>query len=94
MANVLRTYVRRGELEAALEREIFDLPLDAPITINEPDRSGVLETALDLDATAYDAVFIRISLDLDIPFLTAEKTTTPWVVKLGDRVVPVGEARR
>ena len=94
VANVLRTYVRRGELEAALAREIFELHLDAPITINEPDRSGVLETALDLDATAYDAVFIRISLDLDIPFLTAEKTTTPWVVKLGDRVVPVGEARR
>lgn len=52
VANVLRTYVRRGELEAALAREIFDLHLDAPITINEPDRSGVLETALDLDATA------------------------------------------
>jgi predicted nucleic acid-binding protein len=91
MANVLRTYVRRGELEQPLAREIFDLHLDAPIAISEPNGSGVLETALRMEATAYDAVFIRVSLDLDIPFLTAEKTTTPWVVKLGDRVVTVRE---
>jgi len=45
-ANVLRTVVRRGELEAALAEEIFALHLDAPLD-------------------------------------TAERSTTPWVTKLG-----------
>jgi predicted nucleic acid-binding protein len=89
VANVLRTYVRRDEIEAGLAKEIYDLHLDAPLAVSEPDRSQVLEEALRFGATAYDAVFICLSLLLDVPLLTAEKTTTPWVVKLGDRVVPV-----
>lgn len=34
----------------------------------------------------YDAVYIALCLSLDVPFITAERTTTPWVVKLGDRI--------
>ena len=89
MANVLRTYVRRDEIEAPLAKEIYDLHLEAPLVVREPDRAQILETALRLEATAYDAVLIGLSLDLDVPLLTAETTTPPWVVKLGDRVVPV-----
>ncbi len=88
-ANVLRTYVRRGELAAALALEIYDLHLEAPLEIAEPDRASVLETALEYDATAYDAVFIGLARALDVPLLSAERTTTPWVVQLGDRIVGV-----
>jgi len=35
----------------------------------------------------YDAVYIRLALDYDAVLLTAEKSTRPWVVKLGDLAV-------
>lgn len=83
LGNVLRTYVRRAELDADTAREIFSVHLAAPLEIEEPPREGVLKTSLDYGATVYDAVFIRLSLDLRIPLLTAERTTTPWVSRLG-----------
>lgn len=89
LANVLRTYVRRGELDAAVAEEIYQLHLDAPLEVADPDRARVLETALTYEATAYDAVYIALALELDIRLLTAERTTTPWVVKLGERVESV-----
>ncbi len=89
MANVLRTYVKRHEIEPTLAREIYALHLDAPIETDEPERAEVLAAALELDATAYDAVFIALARDLDVPLLTAERKTTPWVVRLGKRVETV-----
>jgi len=85
-ANVLRSLVARGELEAELASEIYSLHLEAPLTVREPDRAQVLATALRFGSTAYDAVFISLALASDIPLLTAERTTTPWVAKLGKRV--------
>lgn len=82
MANVLRTYVRRGELDADLAVEIYETHLDAGLEVVEPQRPDVLRTALEYEATAYDAVYIELSLEHQVPLLTAEKTTTPWVVKL------------
>ena len=87
--NVLRTYVRRGELESGLAQEVFALHLDAPLEVAEPERSEVLTTALEMDATMYDAVFIALARGLGVPFLTAERKTTPWVVRLGKLVEPV-----
>ena len=84
--NVLRTYVRRGELDQALAKEIYGLHLEAPLVTVEPDRLQTLARAFEYSATMYDAVYIALCLSLDAPFVTAEKTTTPWVVKLGDRV--------
>jgi predicted nucleic acid-binding protein len=84
--NVLRTYVRRSELEADLAEEVFRLHLEAPLEQAEPDRSAILRRALEYQATAYDAVYIELALSLDAPLLTAERTTTPWVVKLGRHV--------
>ena len=89
LANVLRTYVKRGQLEAALASEIYQLHLEAPVEVRDPDPAKVLETALEYDATAYDAVYIALSLGLDLPLLTAERTTTPWVIRLGDRIESV-----
>jgi hypothetical protein len=49
----------------------------------------VLAAALEYGATVYDAVYIALGRSLDLPLLTAEHTTTPWVVKLGRRVESV-----
>ncbi|MGE5345335.1 MAG: type II toxin-antitoxin system VapC family toxin, partial [Acidithiobacillales bacterium] len=89
MANVLRTYVRRHEVAPALASDIYALHLEAPIETDEPERSEVLAAALELDATAYDAVFIALARGLDVPLLTAERKTTPWVARFGMRVETV-----
>lgn len=88
-ANVLRTYVCRGELETGLAEEIWALHLEAPLELSEPERSEVLATALEFGSTVYDAVYIALCRSLEMPLLTAERTTTPWVVKLGPRVESV-----
>ena len=87
--NVLRTYVVRSELEAGLAEQIWALHLEAPLEVAEPERAEVLATALEYGATVYDAVYIALGRSLDLPLLTAERTTTPWVVKLGRRVESV-----
>ena len=83
-ANVIRTYVRRGELEKDLAAEIYGLHLEAPLELVEAPPDGILETALEFQATAYDSVFIRMALNQRVPLLTGERTTTPWVIKLGE----------
>lgn len=88
-ANALRTLVARREMDAGLARDIYALHLDAPLQREDPDAALVLGTALDYGSTAYDAVYIALSLARDVPLVTAEKTTTPWVVKLGARVEAV-----
>lgn len=90
--NVLRTYVRRGELDEATAIEINELHLAAPLDVREPERGAVLATALQYGATVYDAVYIALTVGGDHPLLTAERTTTPWVVKLGKRVRSVRSA--
>lgn len=84
--NVLRTYVRRGELEQELAQEIYSLHLEAPLAVVEPDRGQTLARAFEYGATVYDAVYIELCLSLEAPLITAERTTTAWVVQLGDRV--------
>lgn len=87
--NVLRTYVRRGELDQGLAQEVYITHVEAPLTAAEPDLHRILTAALEFDATVYDAVYICLTLDREVSLLTAERTTTPWVVKLGERVVSV-----
>ncbi len=82
LANVLRTYVKRRELDVDTAGEIYALHLDAPLVQAEPDRTSVLDVALKYDTTVYDAVFVSLSLELDIPLLTAVRLTAPWVKKL------------
>jgi len=88
-ANVLRTLVRRSELDTGLSHEIYDLHLEAPLEVGEPDRRGLLDLALKYGATVYDAAYIDLSLQRDLSLITAERSTTPWVVKLGDRIESV-----
>ena len=89
IGNVLRTYVRRAELESALAQEVYALHLDAPLEVVEPERGDVLATALEMDTTMDDAVFIALARRHGIPLLTAERKTTPWVVRLGRLVESV-----
>ncbi len=84
--NVLRTYIRRRELDAGLAREVFDLHLEASLETAEPARAAVLATALELDATVYDAVYIALARSAQATLLTAERSTTPWLVRLGKAV--------
>ena len=81
--NVLRTYVRRGELASAIAREINETHLDAPLDVLEPRRADVFDLALEFDATVYDAVYIALARSLRSPLVTAERRTRPWVARLG-----------
>jgi predicted nucleic acid-binding protein len=84
--NVLRTYVRRKEIEPPLAQEIFEIHLAAPLETAEPDRASVLGTAFELDASVYDAVYITLAREREAVLLTAERSTTPWILRLGKRV--------
>ena len=85
-ANVLRTHVRARTLDPKLAADIWALHLDAPLLTIEPPMETVLGLALEHGATAYDAVFIALASHLDVPLLTAERATTPWVSRMGKRV--------
>ncbi len=88
-ANVLRTLFYRREIAEDLAREIYEVHLEAPLEIAEPNKRLIMDTALEYGATAYDAVYISLCLSRDIPLITAEKTTTAWVTKLRDRIEAV-----
>ena len=85
-ANALRTLVMREEIDESTAHEIYDLHLDAPLELLEPDRRQVLKVALEYGATVYDAVYIALAMACDVPLVTAERTTTRWVTKLGKGV--------
>ena len=88
-ANALRTLAAREEIAAEVAHEVWELHLTAPLEQAEPDRREVLRVALEYGATAYDAAFITLALSHDVPLVTAERTTTRWVAKLGERIEAV-----
>ena len=88
-ANALRTRIRRGLLMEQKARDIFDLHLDAGLEILEPNPRGLLDFALEFDATVYDAAYISLTLGTELTLLTAEKATKPWVARLGERALSV-----
>jgi len=88
-ANALRTLAVREEIEERSALEILDLHLEAPLETAEPARREVLNVALEFGATVYDAVFIALALVHDVRLVTAERSTTRWVTKLGRRVEAV-----
>jgi predicted nucleic acid-binding protein len=91
VANVLRKYARRQEIQPAEAENIYSLHLEAPLETAEPDPGQVLEVALKYDTTAYDAVYIALSLSRNMPLVTAERATTGWVSRLGKLARPLGE---
>ncbi len=89
MGNVLRKYVVRRNFSKAMAREIFALHAETPLKLASPAIGSLLDTSFEYNATVYDAVYISLVLDRQIPLLTAERSTTPWVVKLRDLAVSV-----
>ena len=87
--NVLRTYVRRRELARGLAEAIYELHLDAPLTVVETERESLLRTALEYETTVYDAAYVQATLAHDALLVTAERATAPWIAKLGRRAVVV-----
>jgi predicted nucleic acid-binding protein len=85
-ANVLRTYVRRGELDRVTAEEIQAVHLEAPLKRSDAEQRAVLTAAFAHECTVYDAVYITLAAELDCGLITAERSTTPWVVRLGERV--------
>ncbi|MFB3906484.1 MAG: type II toxin-antitoxin system VapC family toxin [Acidobacteriota bacterium] len=81
--NLLRTRVKRGEVEPGLAAEVYAVHLQAPLVVTDPDRGSVLDVALRYDATVYDAVYIALCLGFNVPLLTSERSTAAWVRKLG-----------
>jgi predicted nucleic acid-binding protein len=88
-ANVLQKHVRRNFLGPQLANEIWDTHLDTQLKVADPPTGDVLPTALAYGATAYDAVYIALALTLDIPLVTAERSTTAWVKKLGSQAISI-----
>lgn len=89
VANVLRTQVKAGALDAALAREIFALHLEADLEVVEPALARPLELALEWDITVYDATYVALALDQEAPLLTAERPTRPWIARLGERAISI-----
>jgi predicted nucleic acid-binding protein len=50
-----------------------------------PERREVLKAAFAYGATVHDAVFIALAAAHEVTLLTAERTTTGWVTRLGKR---------
>jgi predicted nucleic acid-binding protein len=84
--NVLRTLVKREEMAESLAAEIYEVHLEAPLDLAEPERSAVFSTALEYQTTTYDAVYIALALSRDLPLITAERTSRQWVSRLGARI--------
>ena len=82
----MRTHLRGRTLDTKLADDIWALHLDAPLQVVEPPTESVLALALEYETTAYDAVHIGLAIHLDVPILTAERSSTPWVRKMGKRV--------
>ena len=85
-ANALRTLVNRQQIEEAAAYAVLELHLAAPLEQAEPDRREVMKTSLEYGSTIYDAVFLTLALSRNVPLVTAERTTTRWVTRLGKRV--------
>ena len=83
VGNALRTCVKRGELSEDIARDIYRTHLAAPIERTDPKPDDLLSVAFKYQATLYDAVYIALALETGSPLLTAEKTTTAWVTRLG-----------
>lgn len=87
--NVLRTQLKRKTLTPTLAEEIYQVHLEAPFICVDPRPANLLTTALEYDATLYDAVYIQLALEHDVSLLTAERGNRGWVRKLGSRAVKI-----
>ena len=80
----MRKYVVLRDLDPATAEAVYALHLECPLRQLEPPPQALLRTASDYGATLYDAVYIALAVEHQVPLPTAERATTAWVRKLGD----------
>ena len=75
VVNILRTACRREQLIASnaqiILRELLALPIN--IAANAPSGSELLSLALRHNLTSYDAAYLDLALDLQLPIATSDK---------------------
>jgi len=74
MTNVLSTYVKHGGLDRSMSMELLNSSLDyfLPATVSLP-MDGVLACSLDYNISAYDAEYIYLAREKNIPLITVDK---------------------
>jgi predicted nucleic acid-binding protein len=88
--NVFRGLVTRKLIAVHTAQHIYETHCRSPLRVMEPNTGNLLMTALQYNATIYDASFIQLALEENVPLITAERGTREWVKKLGDQVISVG----
>lgn len=87
--NVLRSYVVRKVIDSSFAQEVYSAHMAAPLRVVNPAKDRLLDVALAYNCTTYDASYIALALDQRVALITAERTTTPWVAKLGKLAIIV-----
>jgi len=86
-ANVLRTAIRRGNLEISAARELVDQVALLPIRIDPspPTPATLLSLALRFNLTSYDAAYLELALRLQRPIATrdADLAEAAWAAGMG-----------
>lgn len=73
VGNVFTMLVRRGIISSEEAKAKFNLACNTPILeIREPDEREVLDLALELGLTFYDCSYLKLSMKLKIPLITAD----------------------
>lgn len=85
--NVLRTAIRRGNLEINSARDVVDQVALLPIRIDRspPPPAILLSLALRFNLTSYDAAYLELALRLQRPIATrdAELMEAAWAAGVG-----------
>ncbi len=82
--NILRSAVRRGRVTADQARLDYASLLELDLTIVDPTierRAAALELGLVHDIAYYDAVYLQLADELNLPFLTADRPLYDRIVE-------------
>ncbi|MCX6377330.1 MAG: type II toxin-antitoxin system VapC family toxin [Armatimonadetes bacterium] len=92
-ANVLWKKVRRGEYpETSASENLADLrALDLPTTPTSELMERALRIACLHGITAYDACYVALAEQLDVPLLTADSRLAGLLSNAGFKTVPLGD---
>lgn len=85
--NVLRTAIRRGNLEITSARDVVDQVTLLPIRIDRspPPPATLLSLALRFNLTSYDAAYLELALRLQRPIATRDEELieAAWAAGVG-----------
>jgi predicted nucleic acid-binding protein len=91
LANAIYNAARRARLAANLARQALQNLLDCEIDLQAPPPQRVLDLALELALSAYDAAYVALAEHLGVELWTADRPLYeaasrrfPWVRWIGD----------